>query len=141
MFAVLHRLKQAADEATEEDLEAMLRDVGILRDVVLLIGRMITILAREVPDYLKANKAEMLPALFSVGRFVMWADLSLRRNGYADAINASPPKVLEQLRSEFDTKLEQELSAASPQFGRAMTTAATIFENDLAQLENQLTTT
>ena len=130
----LHRLKQAVDEATEDDLDAMLLDVGILRELLLLIVRMITILAQEVPDYLKANESEMLPALFSVGQFVMCADLSLRRNGYADIINQSLPKALEHLRSEFDAKLEHELSAASPVFGRAMTAAATVFESDLEQL-------
>ncbi len=131
-FLSLHQLKRAVDEATEDDLEAMLADVRLLREVTLIFDQMVSILSRELPSDLKTCKADVLPTLFSFGRLLMWADLSFRRNGFADRIDEALPKLVEKLRNEFDSKLEKECSAASPIFGRLMAAIA----EDVKEMSN-----
>jgi hypothetical protein len=135
-YLSLHQLKRAVDEATENDLEAMLGDVRLLREIALIFGRMVSILSRDLPKAFKTSKAEIIPVLFGGGRLVMWADLSLRRNGFADLLDESLPKLLEELRNEFDSKLEQECAAASPMFGLTVAALAADIKDNLKNISN-----
>src|SRR5260370_9120138 len=110
----------------------MLADVRLLREVTLIFDQMVSILSRELPSDLKICKGDVLPTLFSFGRLLMWADLSFRRNGFADRIDEALPKLVEKLRNEFDSKLEKECSAASPIFGRLMAAIA----EDVKEMSN-----
>ena len=82
----LHQLKRSVNECTDDDLRAVKRDLGVLREIELLLRRMLTILPRDMPEDFQRSSAELLPAIFFAGRILIWADLSLRNKGFTSVI-------------------------------------------------------
>jgi G:T/U-mismatch repair DNA glycosylase len=83
---------------------------------------MISIVTSDLAPEFDATLAHFLPAIFVVGRLVILADLSLRRNGLADVIDRCLPELLGKLRQEVNQKLEHELAASSQDLAAAMRT-------------------
>jgi hypothetical protein len=125
----LHQFKQAVDKCTDADLRAVERDLGVLREIALLLRRMLTIITRDMPEDFKRPAAEVLPAIFFAGRILIWADLSLRNRGFAQMIEYYLPEALRKFREEFNEKLERELSEASKAFAEAMEKSIEIITN------------
>ena len=121
-YLSLPRLKQAVDECTDDDLRMVERDLQIMREVALLFRRMIVILMRDMPAEFKAPPAQILPSIFRAGKLLVWADLSLRRNGFAEVIDYCLSELLNKCREEINEKLELEMAAASPHIAAAMKT-------------------
>jgi hypothetical protein len=48
-YLLLHRLKQAVDECTEDDLRAVGRDLCVLREIGHLAGRVIQVMTSSLP--------------------------------------------------------------------------------------------
>jgi hypothetical protein len=108
----LRGFKEALDEATDDDLIAVRRDLGLLKEMVCLFGQMVSRLPADVRERLNKCFAGKLPALFSMGEICVFVDLSLRRNGYGEWIDRMLQMALTHLRGEFGELLERELSSA-----------------------------
>jgi hypothetical protein len=132
-YLSLHQLKRAVDECTDEDLRAVERDLGMLREMALMLHRMLTILARDLPEDFKDSMATILPAIFGVGRILIWADLSLRNKGLAEVIEYYLPEGLRLFREEFNEKLERELAESSRAIAEAMEISVKIITNGYSQ--------
>lgn len=104
--------KEAVDEATDDDLMAVRRDLGLLKEMVCLFGQMLSRLPADVREMLNKGFAGKLPALFSLGEICIFVDLSLRRNGYGEWIDRMLQTALTHLRGELGELLERELSSA-----------------------------
>lgn len=121
-YLSLNQLKKAVEECTDNDLRAVARDLGLLREIALAISRLIEILNRDMAPELRATPAQFLPAIFVVGRLVILADLSLRRNGFAEVIDRGLGQILDACRRDINEELERELAASSHTFAASMKT-------------------
>jgi hypothetical protein len=78
--------------------------------------------------------------IFGLGRLLIWADLSLRHNGWAELIDRCLPQGLDRMRNEFDAKLEQQFSDASPAFAKALEGYVGELTGNASQVQPPLTT-
>lgn len=109
----LHQLKLAVDECTEDDLRAVRRDLYFMREMGLVIRKVIATLASEMPEECKPKRADTIRSVLSVGGLLVLADLSLRRNGFGQAIDHFLPVALKELREGYTEEVERELVEAS----------------------------
>jgi hypothetical protein len=112
-FFSLHQLKLAVDECTANDLRAVQRDLYFLREMALLVRRIITILTREIPAEYRLARADILRPILRAGGLLVLADLSLRRNGSAHAIDYLLPLALREFQQGFTQDVERELVEVS----------------------------
>lgn len=123
-----HQFKMAVDECADDDLLCVERDLGIVREMAFSTHKMIMILAQDLPAEFKEMpgleviSAKFMAVIFAVGRLIVLADLSLRRNGFTEVIDRLMPEVLFWFRQEVNEKLELQLTEVSPKFATAMKT-------------------
>lgn len=129
----LHQLKLAVDECTDDDLRAVQRDLCCLRGMALLVRKMITIITSELPAKYMPARADILRPILSVGGLLVLADLSLRRNGFAHAIDYLLPAALKQFRQGFTEEVERELVEVSKVVPEAIETYAPMIVNIFIQ--------
>jgi|GEM_PF-2766318 len=118
----LHQLKLAVNECTDSDLQAVQRDLYLLREMSLLVRKIITILTRDIPAEYKPARADILRPILSAGGLLILADLSLRRNGFAHAIDNLLPGALRAFQQGFSEEMERELVEASKSVSETMET-------------------
>jgi hypothetical protein len=106
-------MKKALDHCTHEELRVVGRDLAIMREIVSHLGRMFKALVSAAPAEYTKGFADSWPAIFTVGRLCVLSDLSLRRSGYGDWIDAHLPDLLNQVRAECNETREAEFRAAS----------------------------
>jgi hypothetical protein len=109
----LHQLKLAVDECTDSDVRAVQRDLCFLRGMALLVRKAITILTSEIPAEYRPARADILRPILRAGGLLILADLSLRRNGFAHAIDYLLPVALRKFQQEFTEEVECELVKTS----------------------------
>lgn len=129
----LHQLKLAVDGCTDDDLRAVQRDLCCLRGMALLVRKIITIVTSELPVKYMPKRADVLRSILSVGGLLVLADLSLRRNGFAHAIDHLLPIALQQFRQGFTEEVERELVEVSKVVPEAIETYAPKVVNILVQ--------
>jgi len=131
----LYQLKCAVDECTDEDLRAVERDVDIMREAVLLLRKLFSILARDLGADFDMMLTRTLPLLFTIGKLIIWADLSLRRRGYSQIIDTSLPEALRLLREKCDENFEREIAEASQSVAFAVNTTIEVMAESFGQSE------
>ena len=129
----LHQLKLAVDECTDDDLRAVQRDLCCLRGMALLVRKIITIITSEIPAEYKPARADILRPILSVGGLLVLADLSLRRNGFAQAIDYLLPMALREFRQGFTEEVERELVEVSKVVPEAIETYGPMIVNIFIQ--------
>jgi hypothetical protein len=129
----LHQLKLAVEECTDDDLRAVQRDLCCLRGMALLVRKIITIITSEIPAEYKPARADILQPILSVGGLLVLADLSLRRNGFAHAIDYLLPMALREFRQGFTEEVERELVEASKFVPEAIETYGSMIVNIFIQ--------
>lgn len=126
------RLKRALDESTEEDWLAVERDVGLLREMAVVISRLFGILLRDLDEKYKEPTGDALRPIFSVGKLLIWVDLSLRRCGYSEMVEFVLSTAAQAVREKCDEKLERELAEISPALASAFNTTADMIVEDFS---------
>jgi hypothetical protein len=127
-YLSVHQFKMAVDECANDDLLCVEHDLRIVREMAFSIHKMILILAQDLPAEFKEMpglevvSAKFMAVIFAVGRLIVLADLSLRRNGFAEVIDRHMPEVLFWFRQEVNERLEIQLAEVSPKFAIAMKT-------------------
>jgi hypothetical protein len=129
----LHQLKLAVEECTDDDLQAVQRDLCCLRRMALLVRKIITIITSEIPAEYKPARADILRPILSVGGLLVLADLSLRRNGFAHAIDYLLPMALREFRQGFTEEVEREMVEVSKFVPEAIETYGSIIVNIFIQ--------
>lgn len=129
----LHQLKRAVDECTNDELRAVQRDLSLLREMALMIRRIITILTREIPAEYKPARADILRPIFKAGGVLILADLSLRRNGFAQQIDYLLPEALRAFQQGFTEEIERELVEFSKTVPNAIETYGPMIVNSFIQ--------
>jgi len=129
----LHQLKLAVDGCTDDHLRAVQRDLCCLRGMALLVRKIITIITSELPAKYMPARADVLRPILSIGGLLVLADLSLRRNGFAHAIDYLLPIALQQFRQGFTEEVERELVEVSKVVPEAIETYAPKVVNILIQ--------
>jgi hypothetical protein len=129
----LHQLKRAVDECTDNDLRAVSRDLYLLREMALVARKIITILTREVPTEYMPTRADILQPILSVGGILILADLSLRRNGFAQEIDYFLPEALRAFQQGFTEEVECQLIEASKIVPDAIETYGPMIVNSFIQ--------
>lgn len=129
----LHQLKLAVDECADGDLRAIQRDLYLLREMALLVRNIITIFTREIPAEYKPEEADILRPILSAGKLLILADLSLRRNGFAQVIDCYLPEVLREFQKWFTEEVERELVEVSKIVPDVIETYVPIIVNNLIQ--------
>lgn len=125
----LHQLQLAVAECTDADLHAVQYDLYLLREMAILVHKIITTLMRELPEEQKPTLADILRPAFTLSQLVTLADLSLRRHGFAYVIDYLLPKGLHEFQQAFTDDLELELIEASKMMPQVMETYSTIMVN------------
>jgi hypothetical protein len=129
----IHQLKLAVDECTDDDLRAVQRDLYFLREMALLARKIITILTSEIPAEYKPVRADILRPILGVGGLLVLADLSLRRNGFAQAIDYLLPVALQEFQQGFTEEMERELAKVSKAVPDAIETYGPMIVNLFVQ--------
>jgi hypothetical protein len=129
----LHQLKLAVDECTDDDLRAVQRDMRCLHRIVPLARKIITILMSEIPAEYKPTRADILRPLVSAGGLLVLVDLTLRRNGFAQAIDYLLPLALREFQQGFTEEVERELVRVSKMVPEAIKTYGPTIMNCLIQ--------
>ena len=106
-YLSLQQLKQAVEESTDSDLEKVARDIESLREVTRSLHKMLMILLRDMPPEFRETELRMVPVVLEVGRLLVLADLSLRRNGFAERIDYFLGESLKRFQSEINERLEK----------------------------------
>lgn len=132
-FFSLYQLKRAVDECSDEDLLAVERDVDIMREAVLLMHKLYRIATRDLDTDSDSTPARTLPPIFMLGTFVVWADLSLRRRGFSEAINTYLPEGLRLMREKCDESVERELGEASQSIAMVVNTTIEVMAESFRQ--------
>jgi hypothetical protein len=109
------KLNEVLRHCTDEDLRAVERDLGVLREIVHHGRRMLKAFLSAVPAEYTESLRDSWHTLFTVGRICVLADLSLRRSGYGDQIDRILPEALNHVRAFCNEDRERELRAASKQ--------------------------
>jgi hypothetical protein len=137
----LHQLKLAVDECTDDDLRAVQRDLYYLREMALLARKIITIITSKIPAEYQPARAEILRPILSAGGLLVLADLSLRRHGFAQAIDYFLPVALREFQQGFTEEVERELVEVSKVIPEAIETygplIVNLFIQDLQQGQRQ----
>jgi len=128
-----HQLKLAVDECTNDDLLAVQRDLCYLRGMALQLHEIISIITSELPAEYKPARADVLWPVLTVGGLLVLADLSLRRNGFAQAIDYFLPVALREFQQGFTEEMERELVEVSKVIPEAIETYGTVVVNSLIQ--------
>lgn len=126
------RMKETLRHCTVEDLKIIERDLGILREIVFHIGRMVKAMASAVPAEFTKGFTDKWHALFFVGRMCILADLSLRRSGHGDWIDKNLQLGLDVIREVCNEEREAELRANSPKLFADMQTSIEELKRTLA---------
>jgi hypothetical protein len=121
-FFSLQRLKPAVDECSNEDLAAVQRDFGVIREMVFLFGCVFTAMFAYLPDKMKPTTEEVLAMLFRLAKWFAWADLSLRRGGHGERIEYCLAETFRALQADFSENVEQQLATAGPELAAAVDT-------------------
>src|SRR5215213_623041 len=112
-YLSLHQLRLAVNECTDDDLRAVRRDLCFMREMALMIRKVITLLTSEVPAEYRPERAGTLRSVLCVGGLLVLADLSLRRNGFGHAIDYLLPAALKELREGLTEEVERQLVEVS----------------------------
>lgn len=113
-------IKTALRHCTDDDLRVIERDLGIAREIIDHLSRLLKALLSEVPTEFTKGFSDAWHALFTLGRIFVLADVSLRRNGYGDHIDRLLPYVLDSVRAECTESLVAQFKEASAQTALAM---------------------
>lgn len=123
----LSQLNSAVEECTDTDLQAVQRDAQALVQIVRLLWRMLSSLILEMPAELQLAEEKVLFHAFTVGRMLIWADISLRQEGFGEVIDYCLNILLTELRQDID-EAEQQLADASQNFATTMSEWAAYVE-------------
>jgi hypothetical protein len=136
-YLSLHQLKRAVDECTDTDLRAAQHDLYVLHEIALLVRKIIMILTRDLPAEYQPSRVDFLRAILGAGGVLVLADLSLRRNGFAQVIDHFLPEFLREFQEWFTEEVERELIEVSKHVPDVMETCIPIIVNSFFQ-ESQL---
>jgi hypothetical protein len=114
-YLSLRPLKEAVDECTDEDLMVVQRDLRVGREMVFQVKQFLMSLIPYIPSGPNSLSKEDLITVFSAGKLCIWADLSLRRNGYAKLIDEYVSLIWSgiqiwagEIQKQFKEELKQE---------------------------------
>jgi hypothetical protein len=117
----LQRLKEAVDECTDEDLMAVWRDLSFVREIVLLVKRLVMLLKPYIPAEWQLQPEKDFSTVLRAGKLLVWLDLSLRRSGYGPVIDHALPLVSGECQQRFnEDEIRQELAVFGPQITTAI---------------------
>jgi hypothetical protein len=128
-YLSLHHLRLAVNECTDDDLRPVQRDLCFMREIAVMIRKVITILTSEVPAEYRPERAGTLRSVLGVGGLLVLADLSLRRNGFGHAIDYFLPAALKEFREGLNDEVERELVEVSKLVPDVIETSATVMMN------------
>jgi hypothetical protein len=94
-------IKRAIDEATDDDLRVITRDIAILRRMWLMFTK---ILARELPKDFHLPNDVVLRLVFGIGEIAIYFDIALRKHGEGGQIDSLLPSALSQMEVAFHKK-------------------------------------
>ncbi|MDQ3816171.1 MAG: hypothetical protein M3362_00595 [Acidobacteriota bacterium] len=120
----LHQLEKAMTECTDADLNQVQADMKTLCEIVLLLNRWLNVLRKNLRAEFRSQDENVFTIFVRFSKWVIWSDLSLRRNGYGQAIDAGREFVRNEIKEKVNEKLEQEIAAAAPEVAKGMEQAA-----------------
>jgi hypothetical protein len=130
-------LNIAAVECTDADVEAAQRDAQVLVKIARLFWKLLLRLYHDLPDAFRPTEEEVLTHAFALGRMLIWADMSLRRDGFGEIIDHSLRRLLAQLQQDV-SEAEQKVGDASQGFATVMSALIAYFERLIeSSLSNQ----
>jgi hypothetical protein len=109
------RVKETLRHCTVEDLKIIERDLGLLREIIFHIGRIVKAAVSAAPAEITEGFTDKWHGLFFLGRMCILADLSLRRSGYGNWIDQNLPCLLDAILLAFNEEREAEIRAKSPE--------------------------
>jgi hypothetical protein len=124
----LHQLERAMTECTDDDLRQVQADMSVLCEIVLKLNKLFGILTKDVRAELRSQKENMFTIFMRFSKWLIWADLSLRRNGHGQVIDMSREFAKNEVQEKLNEKIEQELADAAPEVAKGMERAADAME-------------
>lgn len=131
----LHQLEKSVKECTDKDLMNVQKDLRVISKIVkTFASSMQCILPHIRKDLSNPADEQFLPFVFGVGEMLVLADISFRRNGYAQAINNSRTQVLIKVKEEIDENIRKEFELAAPEIGRILNETFDALEHNLMRI-------
>jgi hypothetical protein len=130
-----HQFLKAVKSASDEELRQVQIDMAILCRITRGINQGIQILMKDILKDIEEDQTKrFMQILFSSSKFIIWSDLSLRKNGYGELINQTRFTTLKKFEEEFNNEeTKKKLAEESPKFAKAfekmMSAIKKYFEN------------
>jgi hypothetical protein len=102
-YLSLRQLSAAVQGCSDEQLHLVQNDMKVLVETAVSMWRMVMALTRDFPAELKPDADQSLAFAFDLGRLLVWANISLRHNGFGDAID----RLLSELKSSLQDEAEE----------------------------------
>ncbi len=125
-YLSLPNLLAVMRDCTNEELQAVQRDLQVGRQILMVLKRIVELLSPFLPESWRF-RPEKMKVVFNFGRIMVWVDLALRRHGFGPLIDQSLSEILNQLHNDFDEAAERKLQAAGPEIGKTLMTVQTMF--------------
>lgn len=107
----LRQIKSAVEACTDEVLRSVQQDMKMLVEIATFVWRITLILTRNLPAEFRPTEARALLLSFSLGRLLIWADISLRQSGFGD--------IIERLLNKLQSSLPKDMDEAELQLNNA----------------------
>lgn len=125
-YLSLPNLLTVTGNCTNEELQAVQRDLQVGREILLVFKRIVELLSPFLPESWRLQP-EKMKVVFNFGRIMVWVDLALRRHGFGPLIDQALSQILNQLLKDFDEAAERKLQAAGPEISKTLVSVQTMF--------------
>jgi hypothetical protein len=124
----LHQLEKAVTECTDGDLKQIQIDMNALCEIGLLCNKLFYILTKDVRAELQTREEDVFTILLRMSKWIIWADLSVRRNGHGQVMDVIREYARNEVKEKLTETLEQQVEAMAPVVAEGMEKAADIME-------------
>jgi hypothetical protein len=112
-------LLKSVSEASEEDFHQTQLDMQVVRSIVDGLGRTVSIMMKDLNDFLEVGLESLLPVLFTFGNLLVLTDIAMRRKGWSERFNWARGEIIKKVKEDFDKVSEETLLRQDPQVAGA----------------------
>lgn len=134
-------LLRFVNEASDDDFQQIQLDMQIVRSLVDGLGRTISIMMKDLKDFLELDLDSLLPILFTFGNLLVLTDIAMRRKGWSERFNFARGEIIKKIKEDFDKVSEEALQKQSPQLAKAFKKGLKTLKkniNDLISVKMQI---
>jgi hypothetical protein len=128
-------LRRVLAEADEMDFLNVQEDMRVVRFITESLGKVLSIVLKSINEFSRSDINQVLLSLMELTKIIVLVDLSARRHGFSERLDAARGNIVEKVRNDFASISRADLAEASPEiaksFGEGLKTLRKNFRNYL----------